>query len=304
MAYQLDRALAEAAAFVVVATAGGFTAAARAGGFRKATLTERIHSLERRLGVALLVRTTRSVRLTEEGRAYLARVQPAVEALRAGDAEAATFRSTPTGTLRVTVIPPLATVVLAEVVGPYLEACPEVSVVLDAAINVADLAREGIDVAVRIGPLANSSLVCRRLGAIAGGYYASPAYLARRGAPKTPESLQAHDAIVIPRGDRPPAWRFKRGGHESTIAVRPRVGIASFEQGITAAVAGLGIVPSPRFAVRPLLESRALVPVLEPWTPAYDVYVVYPASRVGMKTRLFVDAVASWFARHRRRFAA
>ena len=298
MPFQFDRALAEAAAFASVASAGGFSAAARAGGLRKATLTDRVRSLEKRLGVALLVRTTRRVRLTEEGRAYLDHARAALAALQAGDAAATSFHTKATGTLRVTVFPPIAGLLLAEVVAPYVERCPDVSVVLDSAIGHVDLTREAFDVAVRVGPLADSSLVCRRLGAVAGGYYASPAYVARRGAPKTPDDLEAHDTIVIPRGDRAPAWRFARAGRERSVVVRPRVVVGSFEQGIDAAVAGIGIVPSADFAVRRLLDAGKLTQVLKAWTPArFEVYLVYPAGRVAVKTRLFVEAIREWFAR-------
>jgi DNA-binding transcriptional LysR family regulator len=267
MAYQFDRALAEAAAFAAVASAGGFTAASRQEGLRKATLTERVRSLEERLGVALLVRTTRSVRLTEEGSAYLEHARAALAALQTADVAAASFRTQATGTLRLTVAPPLATVLVEEVVAPFLARSPEVSVVVDASIGHVDLTRERFDVAVRVGPLPDSSLACRRLGALAGGYYASPAYVARRGAPSGPRDLDTHDTIAIPRGRRAPAWRFARARRTRTVVVRPRVWVSSFEQGLAAAVAGAGIVPSPRFAVRRLLDSGELTEVLAAWTP-------------------------------------
>ncbi len=302
MAYHSERALAEAAAFASVASAGGFSAAARIDGLRKATLTQRVRSLEQRLGVALLVRTTRSVRLTDEGRAYLDHARAALGMLRDGETAATSFRRIPTGTLRVTVLPPLASVLLAEVVAPYVERCPEVTVQLDSSIGHVDLTREPFDVAVRLGPLADSALVCRRLGRGAGGYFASPKYLARRGAPRVPEDLSEHDTVAIPRGDRLPAWRFARSGRSRTVVVRPRVSISTFEQGLAAAVAGIGIVPSPRVAVRDLLATGELVPVLAAWTPAaFDVCAVYPARELAAKTRIFLDALRAWFARRRGR---
>jgi DNA-binding transcriptional LysR family regulator len=301
MAYQPDRALIEAAAFAAVAEAGGFSAAARAGGLRKATLTERVRSLEARLGVSLLVRTTRTLRLTDDGRAYLEHARRALDAVRAADAAATSAR--PTGTVRVSVLPPLADVLLAEVVAPYLSRHPEVSVVFDASIGHVDLARERVDVAVRVGPLVDSALICRRLATLPGGYYASPAYVARRGAPSTPDALASHDTIAMSRGDRLPSWRFARGGRSRTVVVRPRLQVAAFEQGIAAAVAGAGIVPSPPFAVRRFVDDGTLVQVLRAWTPAtFDVYAVHPAGRAAARIQVFVEALVAWFARRRGRF--
>ena len=187
MPYQSERSLAELAAFVAVVESNGFSAAARASGARKATLSLRVSDLETRLGVPLLVRTTRSLRLTEEGRAYLEHARRSLAAARDADAVVTAAKSEPSGLLRVTAPGSLADMLFNTVVVAYLTKHPGVSVSLDTSMRRIDLTREGFDLAVRIGPLAESGLVARRLGKTSGGYFASPKYLEQRGKPRRPE---------------------------------------------------------------------------------------------------------------------
>ena len=300
MEYHSDRRLAELAAFAAVIEHRGFSAAARVGGLRKATLSERVRSLEERLGVALLVRTTRSLHLTDEGRAYAEHARRALAAARQAEASALASRDVPTGTLRMSTTPVLATLLVEKVVAPYMRKYPSVSVEMDASPRVVDLAREGFDVVVRVGRLADSSLMVRRLGRGRGGYYASPAYLERRGVPNRPEDLAEHDAIGMSRGDRLPEWHFASGARKRSVVVRPRMVVASYELGIRAATSGLGVVPCLREGVRALLAKRALVPVLEAWTPpAYEVSALFtPTSALVPKTRVMVDMLVAWFQKH------
>jgi DNA-binding transcriptional LysR family regulator len=299
MEYQSDRALAELSALVAVVEHRGFSAAARSGGLRKATLSERVRSLEERLGVPLLVRTTRSLRLTDEGRGYVEQARIAIEAARKAETAALATRSSPSGTLRMSVSPAIADVLMAHVVAPYLREHPNVSVELDASIRLVDFAREGFDLAVRVGPLADSSLVARRLGRARGGYYASPAYLERRGAPKRPEDLHEHDVIAMTRGDRLPEWHFASGARKRSVVVRPRVVVSTFELGLGAAIAGLGVVPCPRHVARPLVARGDLAPVLASWTPhAFEISAVFsPGAAHVPKTRAMIDRLVAWFAK-------
>ena len=298
VAYQSDRTFSELAAFVAVVEHRGFSSAARAAGLRKATLSERVRSLEERLGVRLLVRTTRTLRLTDEGHAYAVHARRSLEAARDAETAAVATRATPSGTLRVSMSPALATVLLDGVVTPYMRAHPRVSVEVDASTRNVDLAREGFDLAVRVGRLADSALTVHRLGGARGGYYAGRTYVARRGMPKRPEDIAEHDAIAMPRGDRMPRWHFAAGNRKRAIIVRPRLFVASFELGIRAALAGLGIVPNLHHYVRPYLARKQLVAVLEEWTPpALEVNAVFaPGSTLVPKTRTMIDMLAAWFA--------
>lgn len=304
MEYQSEAALAELAAFTAVVEAQGFSAASRLLGVRKATLSARVQSLERRLGASLLARTTRSLRLTDEGRAYLEHARRSIASARAAESAVTSTRSAPRGTLRVSVPPPLSSLLLNAVVAPYLNAHPAMTVQLDTATRTVDLVKDEFDVAIRVGALADSALIARKLGVAAGGYFASPAYLARRGVPKRPRDLSNHDAIVIPRGDRAPEWHFVEGRRRRSIVVKPRLTVNGFELGLEAAVSGLGIVPSPDFCVRALLVKKQLVPVLSAYTPpGFEVHAVFPASAALVpKTRAFVDLLAAWVERHSGRF--
>lgn len=299
MEYQSDRALAELSALVAVVEHRGFSAAARSAGLRKATLSDRVRSLEARLGVPLLVRTTRSLRLTDEGRGYVEQARIAIEAARKAEIAALATRAKPSGTLRMSVTPTIADVIMAHVVAPYLREHPDVSVELDASVRLIDFAREGFDLAVRVGPLADSSLVSRRLGRARGGYYASPAYLERRGTPKQPQDLQEHDAIALMRTDRLPEWHFASGARKRSVVVRPRVVVSTSELGLTAAVAGLGIVPCARHVARPLVARGELAQVLASWTPrAFEIHAVFsPGAAHVPKTRAMIDRLAAWFAK-------
>ncbi len=242
MPHQSGRALEELAAFVAVVDANGFTAAARAAGARKATLSQRVRELEARLGATLLVRTTRSLRLTDEGRAYIELARRALGAARDADAAVAACKSKPARLLQVTAQPALAGQLLEGVVVPYLARYPDVSVELGPSTRRVDLLREPFDVAVRLGRPGGPSRLARKLGVALGGYYASPRYLARRGAPTRPEGLGAHDLIVVPRGPEPMHRPFRAGPQKFSVAVRPRLSVGSFELAARAAAAGAGAV--------------------------------------------------------------
>ncbi|WP_437970042.1 LysR substrate-binding domain-containing protein [Sorangium sp. So ce260] len=300
MEYQSGRSLEELAAFVAVVEANGFTAAARATRARKATLSQRVQDLEGRLGVSLLVRTTRSLRLTDEGRAYFEHARRSLSAARDAEAVVALARSKPSGLLRISTSTALAGTLLEGVITPYLARYPDVSVELDTSVRRVDLAREAFDLAIRVGPLDDSSLVARRLGTAVGGYYASPRYLDRRGTPGRPEELARHETIVVAREGGPKEWPFVAGSKMRSFAVRPRLSVGTFELAAQAAAAGAGVVRSPRYFVRPFLAKRRLVPVLEAWTPpGFDVHAVFPpGGALVPKTRVFLDMLAAWFAKN------
>lgn len=298
MAYQSQHALDELAAFVAVVEYNGFTAAARASGARKATLSARLASLERRLGVPLLVRTTRSLRLTDEGRAYFEHARRAIAAARDAEAVVAAARARPSGLLRVTAPTQLGALLLESVVIPYLGRHAGVAVQLDTSVRRIDLIREGFDLAVRQGPLEDSELIARRLGTTSGGYFASPRYLARRGTPHRPKDLTDHDTIAIPRGDGPIEWTFVAGAKRFAVTIRPRLTVTSFELGARAAAASLGILRAPTHFVQHHVARKQLVRILADWSPpdAELFAVLAPGAASVPKTRAFLDMLIAWFA--------
>ncbi len=299
MQYQSPPVYDELVAFVAVVEAHGFSAAARATGGRKATLSKRVQDLEARLGLPLLMRTTRSLRLTEEGQAYFEHARRSLAAARDAEAVVVSARSKPQGLLRVTTSASLAAPMVEHVVAKFLARYPQVTLHLDNSERRVDLVREGFDVAVRVGPLEDSSLVARRLGRVTGGFYASPAYLARRPAPTRPQDVAAHDTILIPKAEAASEWPFWVQGKVKHVPVRPRLVVWDLETAARAAVAGVGIVRAPLQVVAPYLRRKALVPVLGEWTlPGLDVSALLAAGGgLVPKTRAFVDMLEAWFRR-------
>jgi DNA-binding transcriptional LysR family regulator len=276
---------------VTVVEQGGFTAAARATGLRKALISRRVRELEERLRTQLLVRTTRTVRLTEEGRRYFEPAQRALRAAREAELAMAAGLDRPVGVLRVTTTAVLAERLLEPVVLRYLEAYPEVTLELDVSSRATDLLREGFDVAIRVGPLPDSSLSARKLGQARTGYFASPGYVKKHGAPAEPRELAQHATVVI-GGDSVVEWPFARDGKPLSVPVHPRLLTSSYELAARAAVAGLGIARLPEFYARELLARRALVAVLQDWTPPpLPVHLLTPPGIQPAKTRAFVKRV-------------
>ena len=297
MEYQSERALEELRAFVAVVDAHGFGAAARATRGRKATLSRRVQDLERRLGVSLLVRTTRSMRLTEEGRAYYEHASRALASARDAEAAVLSASAEPRGLLRVTTTPSLATWIVDAAVTRYFGAHPQVKLQLHVSERRIDIVREGFDLAIWGGALDDSSLVARKLGAAVGGYFASPGYLARRPAPRTPEQLASHELITITKGRGATEWAFSMGDKPKRIPIRPRLVVDDAELAARAAVAGLGIAPAPMAVAARYLEEKTLVAVLSKWTPpAVDVHAVFPpGGALVAKTRVFIELLATCF---------
>jgi LysR family transcriptional regulator for bpeEF and oprC len=305
MEYQSDQALEELRAFVAVVEAQGFRAAARVIRGRKATLSKRVQDLEARLGVPLLVRTTRSMRLTDEGRAYFEHASRALAAARDAESVVLSAKATPRGVLRVTTAAALSAHLLDAVVTRYLKKYPDVRLVLHASERRLDIVREGFDVAIWGGPLDDSSLVARKLGVAAGGYFASPKYLARRPAPKSPDDLATHDLVTITKDGGATEWPFVAGGKEKRVAIRPRLVVNDLELALRAGIGHVGIIPAPLSIAEPYVAKKQLVQVLKAWTrPGVDVYAVFPpGGALVPKTRAFLDLLQEGFGGSGRRWS-
>jgi DNA-binding transcriptional LysR family regulator len=295
MASSLSLGFDDLACFVAVAESGGFTAAGKQLGVRKATLSRHIQQLEAQLGAQLFVRTTRAVRLTDDGRTYLEHARYAVDAARAAARAIDESRDRPTGVLRVTTTPFFGDVAMAPVFLEYLRLYPEVSVDLDLTAENADLIAGGFDVAIRFGPLAVSGLVSRRLGAERIGCFASPAYLKRRGTPTTPHDLTAHDTIWRSPASATASWPFQRQGRRFFVELKPRLLTTSFQLIAQAVREGHGIARIPELLVRHAIDAGDVVPVLAQWAgPAIAIHVVMPRrSPLPARTRAFVDLLVA-----------
>lgn len=290
-----DASLDDLRLVVEVVATGGLTAAAARLGLRKSTVSRRLAALEERLGVRLLERNARGLRLTEAGRAYHARAARLVAEARALDRETAEARGAPQGTLRIAT-PALLGELLAPAVAELLLRHPRLAVELALAPPHVDLLAEDHDLALRTGPLADSSLVARRLGALRTGCYASPAYLARRGTPATADALrdEAHDCILLAEAGTDEVWFFGAGATARTVRPAGRLRVPSVRAGQLAARAGLGVVRLPAALVAEDVRAGRLVAVLEAETPpGMPVHAVYPSGRhLAPKVRAFLELVS------------
>jgi len=282
-------------AFAAVAEHGGFAAAARVLGRDPSVISRRVEALETRLGVRLLARTTRRVTVTEAGMAYQRRVQAILGELAAAEVEASEGAATPRGLLRLSLPAAFARRRIAPWLPDFLAAHPALRLELSHDNHFVDLVAEGFDAAVRIGELADSRLVARRLLAFEVMLCAAPAYLARHGTPRRPADLAGHACLTFPKPRFWPHWHLTDGRRRvAQRIVGPLV--CDDDDGLLAScVGGAGIMPAPSWMVAGELASGALVRVLPRWRCEGDaaVHVVLPPGRlVPAKTRVFVERLA------------
>jgi DNA-binding transcriptional LysR family regulator len=287
----------ELTAFVKVVQTGSFTRAAESMGTQKAYLSRVVTQLEQKLGVRLLERTTRSLSLTETGREIFERAVGILGALEDVERVAQQTLAEPRGTLRLTCGVEFGMIAVSRWVSDYLARYPLVKVESDFTGRIVDIVHEGFDLAIRIGPLSDSSLAARRLGELRYGLFASADYLDRRGTPDTPEALAQHDLLHFSGGDPRPAWALLRGTDEAKVSVAPRLRINNSFAVRDAALRGLGIARLPLAVVSDLPKTLHLIHVLPAWCPPpVPVNAVFPGLRyLTPKVRAFIDHAVERF---------
>ncbi len=278
------------ALFVRVAETGSFSRAGRELGYAQPTVSRMIGALEARLGVKLLMRTTRQVTPTEAGtllldraRAVLADIEDIESAVRGAGGLS--------GTLRVATPVTFGAREIAPGLPKFLAAHPALRVELLMADRRVDLLEEGVDLAIRLGTLDDSSFVSRRISTAPRYIVASPAYLARAPALRHPGDLPAH-AIISGRAPGHDIWTFRQGaGRASAIKLDARLVLTSTEGLVAATIAGMGLAMTSAFACRSELADGRLVRVLADWAlPSIDVHAVSPPGRKPpAKTRQFIE---------------
>lgn len=281
--------------FVAAAEAGGFTAAATRLDLTPAAVSKAVRQLEAELGVRLFDRTTRRVRLSDEGRRFYARCREAVTAVRAGRDAMAVSRQAPRGEVVVSLSPVLGEA-LIEALAPLQTRCPDLRVELRFGDHFARLVDEGVDVAVRIGHLDDSSLIARRLCGTRVMTVGAPSYLERRGSPVSLDDLTDHDLIGFrgPDGGVIP-WRFSGDGPESgerRVSPQPRLVVDQGLLAVRAAVAGRGLCQGFGRMVAADLAARRLVRVLP--DRALDGPPVHALCLPGRQRLPRVRAVIDW----------
>jgi DNA-binding transcriptional LysR family regulator len=289
--------IAELTMFVRVAETGSFSRAGRELGYAQPTVSRVVSALEERLGVKLLLRTTRKVTLTDAGAALLERARNILTDVEEAEA-AARGAGGLSGVLRVATPVTFGAREIVPRLGSLLDSHPSLRVELLMADRRVDLLEESVDLAVRLGRLEDSSFVGRRLATSARLTVASPDYLARRGEPSSPDDLETHD-VILSRSPGAEVWRLRsQSGVETSVRLTARLVTTSTEGSLAAALAGLGVAALSTFACRPELERGDLVRVLPDHVLSpIDVHVVLPAGRrPPAKARAFIDHLAAALA--------
>ncbi len=276
--------------FTSVVRTGSFTGAARALGTQKAHASRVVSRLEKRLGVRLLQRSTRSLAVTEVGRELYERAVGILSALDETQTMIQRAHAQPQGVLKLTCGVEFGLLVVNRWIRTYLERYPLVRVEADFSDRLVDLIHEGFDLAIRIGRLADSSLSARPLGEITYAFYASPGYLRSHPAPEHPNELASHELIMFVTTS-PSVWHLARQRERIDIETRPRLVVNNHVGARDAAVGGLGIALLPRFQAAPFVRDGRLVEVLPGWTrPPAPIHAVFASSRyLSPKVRSFID---------------
>lgn len=287
--------------FIAVADEGGFAAAARALRVSPPVVTRGVAELEARLGVVLLHRSTRAVSLTNEGAGFLVTARRILTDLADSERQMAGTRAEPSGQLYVTAPTMFGQLHVTPVVAELIDRHPALDVRLTLFDRNVRIIEEGIDVAVRIGPLADSSLLAVRIGGVRQVIVASPAYLARYGVPASPSALSAHRLIASSGPRAATEWRF---AGRPALSAKPRLILNTVAAAIAAAEAGVGLANFFNYQVEEALDTGRLIEVLRPERfETFPVSLLFEASRSNAPaTRAFIDAMRdqarkSWWGR-------
>jgi DNA-binding transcriptional LysR family regulator len=278
-------------AFVAVADLKGFAAAARKLALSPPAVTRLIAALEERLGARLLQRTTRSVTLTDAGARYLERARRILADVEEAELAAEGERTRPSGRLVVSAPVGFGRLHVGPVVSAYLKRYPDVSGELRLEDRFINLVEEGIDLAVRIGHLGDSTLVARHVGEMRRIVVASPAYLRKHGEPKTPDAIASHQTIQFGATAVAGEWRFREDGRESRVNVTPRLSTNSADAAIQYAAQGGGLTRVLAYQAADAVKHGRLKIVLAKFEhPPLPIHIVYPTSRLlSAKVRTFID---------------
>lgn len=277
-------------AFVAVADTGTFSGAARSLALSPPSITRLVGDLEAHVGTTLLHRTTRAVTLTEAGDAYLLDARKILAAVQSADDAARGAHERPQGTLRITASVLFGQHYVLPIIEEYLRTYPDVSVdalFVDRVVNIID---EGIDIAVRIGPLAESALIAAKVGQVRWTVCGSSNYLEPRGIPQRPSELTEHDIIGY-GAQSLHKWRFQGG---ESVAVTPRLSLSTVSGTIEAAKRGMGLTRVLSYQIGPELGSGGLQTVLADYeTDPVPIHLVHAEGPLGSaKVRTFKDLVA------------
>lgn len=276
--------------FIAVAEAGSFAGGARAVGLSAPSATRGINALEERLGARLFTRTTRRVRLTDVGQAYLEDARHILAQLQAADDAAAGTAANPVGRLRITCSNEFGRIYVAPILTDFLDVYEDVSVDVLMVDRIVNMVEEGFDIAVRIGPLPPSGLAAVRVGRVRRVICGAPPYFERHGIPQTPADLLSHQIVSAAPVSPVSEWRFGADG-QNVVRLKPRLTLSSVAAGIAVARQGWGLCRVLSYQIGPDLEKGALQLVLEDYEPdPLPIHLVHvEGRRAPAKIRSFID---------------
>jgi LysR family transcriptional regulator, regulator for bpeEF and oprC len=284
--------------FVRIAETGSFSKAARATGIGQPTASKRIAALEDRLGARLLQRTSRGLSLTDAGQAYYEVSVRLLGEIEAAESSLGRGRISPSGMVRVALSAGFGRMYVVPRLPEFFARYPDLAIDLNVSERYVNLIEDGVDVAIRIGVLADSALLARRIGSMEAVTVASPDYLDRFGEPKTPADLERHRAVIFMSRGAPRIWEFK--GPSGAIAMQPRGQVRTNDaEHIRAAVRnGLGVAHNASWLFAPDIASGNVRSLLGDYAPdPYPIHAVYPGGRIiPAKVKVFVDFLAQVFA--------
>ncbi|MDX9944327.1 MAG: LysR family transcriptional regulator [Azonexus sp.] len=293
----MDR-LKQVEAFVSVATRGSLSAAARAEGVTPAIIGRRLDALEARLGVRLLLRTTRKLTLTFEGQAFLEDCQKVLNDLANAEAAVSLGGVQASGYLKISAPAGFGRQHVAPLVGDYMRANPGVTVNLNLSDRIVDLINENIDCAIRIGELSDSSLISVRLGEMRRMVVASPAYLVEHGVPRSPDDLAKHNCLSL---GQQRGWIFREPDSDAMMTIKVAGNFECNDGAVLHewALAGRGLAWRSLWEVGRDLKEGRLTSVLDAWqAPPMGIYAVFPQRRhLPLRVRLFIDLLKENYSR-------
>lgn len=282
--------------FLEVVQRGSFAAAARSLGMSGPAVSKQVQSLERKLGVKLLHRTTRKVSLTEEGSIYSVRARKALEDLNEAEQQILEMKASPTGRLKINAPMSFGRQYLVEPIARFAKLYPEIDLEAHFDDRWVDIVGEGYDVVVRIGALNDSSLVARKLADCPISLFASPSFLEEKGMPKTIEDVERYPAIIYTQQNQSHEWRYLGPkNHTGVLKLKRHFAANNAELEVEACIQGIGIAVLPIFAAAEHLQAKRLVKILPEYraAPERGIYALYPQNRnLSTRVRLFVDWLA------------
>lgn len=289
----------EMAFFSLLASKGSFSATALELGISKPAISKRLATLEARLGVQLLTRTTRRSGLTAEGEIYLAHARRILADIADMEQQVASTQSAPKGLLRVNATLGFGRSHIAPLISEFVKTQPDVQVQLQLTVNPPLISDDVFDVCIRFGEPPDTRVVARRIAANRRLICAAPAYLERQGTPKTPAELAAHNCIGIRQGDESyGTWQLSAGSKTESFKVRGNLSTNDGEIAVNWALAGHGLLLRAEWDVAKYMRSGRLVQVLNTYqTPPADIYATYPQRhQTAARVRAFVDFLVVKFA--------